>query len=338
MQFMKALAYPFSKKHFNRVALTPALIQLAASLVFLGIVGGALFLTMPSISHMALKDQMPTQIIHHLSMSMIGITAGAGLLFMLMNMVVAGYYWELAYQFQLDGLQAVPPAWRGRMKEHFVAGFQSFAASLILFTPIMILTVVSLGLLTPFMITPYLMAAREKTIKSVFQSLVPSIPITLKYYVPVSVGMLASIIVSTIFSLISSFLSFTVVTPMCIASAMIVFSLAVITEQYNGGLNGDKSSQKQKKPINLETLTAAQAMAAIAEAESNTRDTEYNSPLHDDPSLPDSVSEMSGEAVMVYTHDKNISENPSNSGDSQKQLVKANYFVHKGDYNPWRKS
>lgn len=170
MKVGSAITYPFKKTNFWPCVGIPGLVQatvvafMLIIMVIVAIVG----------SIMGANDQ-------NMSMIILAVSVPLALILFIVLAPINGYLWALTHTWATEGFEAASPQWKGRWREYTIAGLHSIGLSLILIIPAF-LAIISLGLLVPFLVTPYVLASEQRTIGAYFSKLNEGITLTLQYY------------------------------------------------------------------------------------------------------------------------------------------------------------
>jgi hypothetical protein len=148
---------------------------------------------------------------HSKNIDSIAAAAVLDLISFLIALPIYGYLWSLIDIWQTQGLDAPPPKWKGSWKTYannclhlvvslvilyipFTVSFailsQPFAIAQAMIAPksdllSFILTAFITGLLTPFLLAPYFLAAGKRTIGSVMRSIIPAAKLAYQRYFPI---------------------------------------------------------------------------------------------------------------------------------------------------------
>ncbi len=245
----------------------------------------------------------------------------------LANMPILGYYWELIDRWQTQGMNAPIPLWKGNVRAYYKSGFQMFLATMVLWLP-MVLGTLPLMLLTPLMVIPFLLAAREKTCLAVFKAFPQSFSMLKGRYVPILLALYVILFIGMVYN--------TVMISLIFPTAFTVTALYLLTEQLGYrtqpamALSNDASMPMMENlPVMMMPPGGVPTMAMM---------TEMNAELEKMAAIQNEgfAAEAPDNAVMVYPNPQQ--EQPETSmlpaaANTPGQGGKVLYF-HMGD-NPW---
>lgn len=255
MNIMKAIQYPFTKGRFVSVLFVPSVLILLASVVMVLPMMGMIFMNpalMGLMSDPALLADPAFNVdslIAGLGMSL-AIGFGIGMLLcLLLMMPVYGYFWDLIRNWQLYGMDCPAPRWKGNMKGYFAAGCHMFLASIVLSIP-MTLASLPLGLLVPFLMAGYFMAASKQqfTCMGVLKNIIPGLQASFRRAGPSIIAFYVGLLLGIPYYIGISIGSMVLIGGPLIMMAYMVTFLYLMTEGYGFG------PEKAQEIPNLPTL------------------------------------------------------------------------------------
>jgi hypothetical protein len=278
------LAYPCKRENVVRcVAIPAAIMCLAAigcSLLFL--MGGLMFQAMAQNIMMA-----------------VALAVGVFLLMGTLSSPVVGYMWHMMDHWQTNGLEASPLPWKGHVKSYCVSGLHFWATCLV-FSPLMLLSMCTLGLMAPYMCAVIVQGARYKNVlwsiqnaRQVFAMNKQQYQMALKCFYTCWALCLGCTLVSTL-------LSWTIVGPMCLYEVARICCMRFMVECWAGFSstqnNADMAACAQQKEDGM-----AEQPCAVMETANGLMSESVDEPMNDMSFEPGVSEEPMGQAVMVYT-------------------------------------
>lgn len=241
MNFKQAWKYPFRAECRIPILLVPNLLLIGGLIPLLALGMAAMFSGMLEPERLLGPDGNPN--LEQFSPGLLAGVIGAALACLLIAVVaqlpISGYYWELINTWQTYGLDAPPPEWKGRFKHYFKAGFHTFLVGLTMMLPYFLI-MLSLGLLGPFFMAPYFLAAREQTVGSYFRNMRPGFSLAKERYKPVLIGMYTAFGVAFLYSMFQNLTSMLIILPlfgMLLQPAINTICLHLLTQQF--GIESD---------------------------------------------------------------------------------------------------
>ncbi len=340
MNIMQAIKYPIDGKRFMSVVGVPALLLFGSILASSAVIAAALFPLIASLSNapmgnmMAPNSAIPPGLPSGMAMSsLLMAVGGACAISLIFTLPISGYYWELIDVLQSQGSDAPAPRWKGNWKRHYKSGFHFFLASLMMAIP-MLLAAMTLGLLMPFVMAPFFLAAREKTVKSVLQNLGQGFQLGKQRLIPVFIAvLLTGLVLNIAYSIGASALSWTIVGGPLIMQAYVVTSIHLLVQQFgyqsqpNAGVA--RMSKKEAADVTEGGLPQQMVMTTSAGLQFSDSAEGFTGQLNEGP-----ATDAADDAVLIFPNPESPElESVASSAPAAASPQKIIQFA-KGD-NPW---
>lgn len=216
MELMTAITYPFKNGNVKPTIMTPAIVYLVGIVIALIIGGGVFFGLMTA----GMMDENPEMTILLCSLAIIPVS-------IVVMAPIAGFTWALTGVWMHQGFEAPAPTWSGNMMNYTKSGFHLMLIGLIMVIPSALVSL-SLGLLAPFFITPFLLASQERTVGAYFRYFPKAIGLAKKHYFPLLIATYVSLVLLVGYYIVMIGLGMTVIGNLIINVPMTLFQLAAI--------------------------------------------------------------------------------------------------------------
>jgi len=241
MNVKSAFTYAFRKENWQNVLLIPSLFLIGMTAINLAyrfiVVFPTVFQTVLEHPHMSPYARARLNYQTQTSPQMLLMD-----LFLLILMLpVQGYFWELVHTWQTHGMEAPAPRWKGRLTEYAVYGIQLILCGFVNIIPL-ILTGLTLGLVAPWTMAPYFLAAKEKTVMSFIKQYPRAVSVGLSRYLPVLGTFYLLVLIGVIAIIPGILLVLTIVGFFVFVYVLKIASLHLMTQAYAIHTSDDEAS------------------------------------------------------------------------------------------------
>ncbi|MCA9788144.1 MAG: hypothetical protein KC462_00145 [Cyanobacteria bacterium HKST-UBA05] len=170
MHITAALTYPFRSDNIKPALMWPIIIH--ASVVVVAIAVVLVAVIFGAVADLSEDAALVVLIPLFIGLAVVGLIVSAPMI---------GYLWALTGVCLAQGYQATSPPFKGNWVQFTWAGGHLYLLSLILAIP-SVLNILTLGLLTPFFMGPFLLSAQQCTVAEYFRQLGPGISLSKDNY------------------------------------------------------------------------------------------------------------------------------------------------------------